>query len=417
MAETLAAQPRALPAARRSLDHLAAFRVTYLSVFAFMLLYIVSVEGAEALLQDHFERAVRSAVSVSPVDGPVGPQINNRVSELLATSRWITLGGVRVAVTVLGANGQTPLYVGAGKMVPPPPAPTLEHAMREAAELLPAISDVFVSVSHGSLLSTGIFVMYAAVLLQGLFFYNRARSRREADRLEAAITARDDAASRAGSIERELLAVRGRLRDVEPAETAQAEAIRSLRRERAALQDKLRELAEREASLRQTAARAIDLEQERQALEDLLDEALEDLGTKEGEIQTLQDRLKNAPQVAAPKAKGRGREDERIARRLRTLYKGIDVDDRAIEDLAALGDDSLKLRCEEAIKRLAEDPDTAAVRRKVGGLPPQLSIYEIGFAGKGRIYYLRADTGRYRVLAIGGKATQKSDLEYLSRLA
>jgi hypothetical protein len=417
MAETLAVEPRALPAARRSLDHLAAFRVTYLSVFAFMLLYIVSVEGAEALLQDHFERAVRSAVSVSPVDGPVGPQINNRVSELLESSPWIKLGGVRVAVTVLGANGQTPLYVGGGKVVPPPPAPTLEHAMREAADLLPAISDVFVSVSHGSLLSTGIFVVYAGVLLQGLFFYHRARSRREGERLEAAIAARDDAASRAGSIERELLAVRGRLRDVEPAETAQAEAIRGLRRERAVLQDKLRELAEREASLRQTAARAIDLEQERQALEDLLDEALEDLSHKEGEIQTLQDRLKNAPQAAVPKAKGRGREDERIARRLRTLYKGIDVDDRAIEDLAALGDDSLKLRCEEAIKRLAEDPETAAVRRKVGGLPPQLSIYELGFAGKGRIYYLRAESGRYRVLAIGGKATQKADLDYLSRLA
>jgi hypothetical protein len=417
MAETLVVKPRALPAARRSLDHLAAFRVTYLSVFAFMLLYIVSVEAAEALLQDHFERALRSAVSVSPVDGPVAPQINNRVSELLTTSRWIKLGGVRVAVTVIGANGQTPLYVGGGKVVPPPPAATLEEAMREASELLPAISDVFVSVSHGSLLSTGIFVVYAAVLLQGLFFYNRARSRREAEALEAAISARDDAASRASSIERELLAVRGRLREVDPAETAQAEAIRSLRRERAALQDKLRELAERESALRQTAARAVDLEQERQALEDLLDEALEDLSHKEGEIQGLQARLKNAPQATAQKAKGRGREDERIGRRLRTLYKGIDVDDRAIQDMAALGDESLKLRCEEAIKRLAEDPDTASVRRKVGGLPPQLAIYEIGFAGKGRIYYLRSESGRYRVLAIGGKASQKADLEYLSRLA
>ena len=417
MAETLAAEPRALPTARRPLDHLAAFRVTYLSVFAFMLLYIVSVEVAEALLQDHFERAVHSAVSVSPVDGPVGPQINNRVSELLATSRWIKLGGVRVAVTVIGANGQTPLYVGGGKVVPPPPAPTLEQSMHEAAELLPAISDVFVSVPHGALLSTGIFVVYAAVLLQGLFFYNRARSRREAERLEAAIAARDDAASRAGSIERELLAVRGRLRDVEPAETAQADAIRSLRRERVVLQDKLRELAEREAALRATAARAIDLEQERQALEELLDEALEDLGHKESEIQGLHNRLKNAPQAGAPKAKGRGREDERIARRLRTLYKSIDVDDRAVEDLASLGDESLRLRCEEAIKRLAEDPDTAAVRRKVGGLPAQLAIYELGFAGKGRIYYMRADSGRYRILAIGGKATQKADLEYLSRLA
>ena len=58
----------------------------------------------------------------------------------------------------------------------------------------------------------------------------------------------------------------------------------------------------------------------------------------------------------------------------------------------------------------------AVIRRKVGGLPPQLSIFELGFAGKGRIYYTRSTQQRYRILAVGAKNTQKSDLEYLSRL-
>ena len=92
------------------------------------------------------------------------------------------------------------------------------------------------------------------------------------------------------------------------------------------------------------------------------------------------------------------------------------MDDRAIADLVALGDESQKLRAEEVLKRLDDDPDTAAIRRKVGGLPPHLSIFELGFAGKGRIYYMRSERGGYRVLAIGGKATQKQDLEYLSRM-
>lgn len=418
MAETLAAEARearAIGGARRPLDHLATFRTTYLSIFAFMLLYIVSVEVAETLLQEHFDERVRMAVSVSPVDGPIGPQINNKVSELLQTSPWTRLGGVDVSVTVLGANGQTPLYLGGGRVVPPPPAPTLEVAMREALELLPAISDVFVSVSHGSLLSTGIFVGYAAVLLQFLFLYNRAQSRRGAANLAAALTAREEAASRAGSIEQELAAVRERLRDVEPVESGQAEEIRGLEREREGLRSKLRELAEREAQLRTTADRASELEEERQTLEELLDEALEDLGSKENEIQGLEDKLKAAPKASAKVGKSRAREQERLAKRLATLYKNVDVDERAISDLAALGDESLRLRAEEAIKRLAEDPDTAAVRRKVGGLPPQLSIYELGFAGKGRVYYARSDTGRYRILLIGGKASQKADLEYLSR--
>jgi hypothetical protein len=419
MAETLVAQPgedeERVSAARRPLDHFASFRVTYISVFAFMLLYIVSVEVAETLLQAHFDTEIRQAVSVSPVNGPVGAQIDNRVREILQHSPWIKLGGVQVNVTVLGADGQTPLYVPGGAIVHPPPAPTLEVAMQEALKLLPAITDVFVGVPHGSLLSTGIFVVYAAILLQGLFLYNRKQTRRQQERLSSAVQARDSVAERAASIERELGAVRSRLSQVEPADSAKAEEIRGLETERSRLRDKLRELAEREAQLRASAARASELEQERSALEDLLEEALDDLGQKDEEIQGLQSRLQTAG-GGKKSSRGRARENERLARRLRTLYKNVDFDDRVITDLSLLGDESLKLRAEEGIKRLAEDPDTAAVRRKVGGLPPQLSIYELGFAGKGRIYYMRSDEGRYRILLIGGKATQKQDLEYLSKL-
>jgi hypothetical protein len=77
----------------------------------------------------------------------------------------------------------------------------------------------------------------------------------------------------------------------------------------------------------------------------------------------------------------------------------------------------MRLRAEESLKKLDADVETAGSRRKVGGLPPSLSIFELGFAGKGRIYYTRGRQRRFRVLAIGGKASQKSDLEYLSRLS
>jgi len=192
--------------------------------------------------------------------------------------------------------------------------------------------------------------------------------------------------------------------------------IESLEQERADLHAKLRELAERESALRARASRANDLEDERQALEDLLDEALQDVASKDSEIAGLQDRLKNEGKMQAAQSKGRSRESERIAKRFGALYRNLEVDDRAVADLVALGDESQKLRAEEALKRLDDDPDTAAIRRKVGGLPPHLSIFELGFAGKGRIYYMRSERGGYRVLAIGGKATQKQDLEYLSRI-
>jgi len=405
----------AVPAA--AFDRLAAFRVTFVAIFVFLFLALVSVNGVEALLDRHFRSAVEQATRVSPSQGPVVAQIQNRVSDLVQDSVWTRYLGVRVNVTVVGADGRTPLYVGGGKVVPPPPPRSLDAAMHEALRILPAISDVVVSVPPTSLLSTGIFVGYAAVLFPVLFLYYRGVARREQALVDAAVRARDVSAERARSIEHELSKVRERLDEVEPAEQSRSQAIRELEREREGLRRKLRELAQRESQLRDHASRATELEEERQALEGLLEEALEDVSQKEGEISTLQDRLKTAGRKESAGGRGRSRESERLARRLRTLYKSLEIDDRAVSDLVALRDESMKLRAEEGLKRLDEDPDTAAVRRKVGGLPPHLSIFELGFAGKGRIYYTRSERGGYRVLAVGAKNTQKQDLEYLSRLA
>jgi hypothetical protein len=422
MAQTLATpgEAPALRAARPSqASRLAGFRVTYVAIFSFVVLYLLSVQVVQDLLGAHFQGAVREAVRVSPLDGPIVPQIQTRLARLLRGSPWIRWGGVEVTANVIGADGQTPIYVGGANLVPPPPpAGGFDAAMREAIDLLPPIADVSVSVPHGSLLSGGLLVGYGALLLSGLFLYQRGVARREDERMAAAVAARDEAAIRARSIEGELESVRQRLRAVEPAERSQAAAVRELQAEREQLRQKLAELAEREAQLRSGAERGAELAQEHQALEDLLEEALADVGQKDREIQTLQDRLARAAQGEGRtrESGGRTRESERIGRRLRTLYKSLDFDERAIDDLVALGDESLKLRAEEALKRLADEPDTAAIRRKVGGLPAQLSIFELGFAGKGRIYYCRNDRGGFRVLALGGKATQKQDLEYLSRL-
>ena len=134
-------------------------------------------------------------------------------------------------------------------------------------------------------------------------------------------------------------------------------------------------------------------------------------------IQALQDRLKRETKAdVQPAPGGKERGWDQLERRLRTLYKQLEIDDRAISDMLALRDEAMKLKAEEALKRLADGSDAAAIRRKVGGLPPHLSIFELGFAGKGRIYYTRGRQRSFRVLAVGAKNTQNADLEYLSRL-
>ncbi len=418
MAETLSPAGRSLPRAAletgaATLDRLASFRITYIAIFAFLVLSVYSVKAAETLLSSYFQEAVQRAIRVRPSGGPIVPQIQGHVSAALRDSAWVTIGRVRVNAFVLAADGLTPIYVGS-RTIPPPPNPNPSSWISEANRLLPASAEVVVSVPIGSVLSISIFIVYGAILIQGLFLYNRSIAQKEEARLTGAIEIRDASAARASSIQEELQRVRIRLGEVEPSEQAQAEEIRQLQKERGNLRRKLNELAEREGQLRATASRATNLDEERNALEELLEEAIEDLNQKETEIHSLEDRLKRASRSAPS---GRGRVAEQLARRLRTLYKTLEIDDRAIQDMVALRDETMKLRAEDGIKRLIEEPDSVAVRRKVGGLPPQLSIFELGFAGKGRIYYTRGRVHRYRVLAVGAKNTQKTDLEYLSRLS
>jgi hypothetical protein len=421
MADASAPEGKSLPrsvvqAGAATLDRIASFRLIYVAIFVFTLFYIASVQVAQALLLRHFRSAVEQAVRVSPADGPVVEQIQHRVGAVVHDSAWVRIGRVRVNAFVLGGDERTPLYV-LGRSVPPPPVSGLANPYAEAAALLPASATVDVSVPHDSVLATGILVLYGAVLISVLFSYNRRVARHEAALIDAAVADRDATAQRAASIETELEQVKKRLADVEPAEHAQAAEIQALAHEREALQAKLAELASREAELRGSTSRFVELEEERRALEELLEEATQDLGQKESLIQGLQDRLKRAAKAeAAPAPGARERGWDQLERRLRTLYKTLEIDDRAIDDLMSLRDETMKLKAEEAIKRLADGSDAAAVRRKVGGLPPHLSIFELGFAGKGRIYYTRGRQRAHRILAVGAKNTQKSDLDYLSRL-
>jgi len=288
-----------------------------------------------------------------------------------------------------------------------------------------AETDVVFTLDHSlevSIPPTGTFaiallVTYGAILITSLFFYNRAVTARDNRLLQSALSAREATARRTEAIAQELKEVRERLGKVEPTEQVQAEEIRELQRERQILRGKLADLADREAELRRSAARSIELDQERLALEELLEEASEDLTSKEEEIQDLQARLKTAAKNAGDtRGGGRTRALEQLSRRMRTLYKTVEFDDRVIHDLLALRDETMKLKAEEAIKRLADGSDAAAIRRKVGGLPPHLSIFELGFAGKGRVYYTRGRQRSFRVLSVGAKNTQNADLEYLSRL-
>jgi hypothetical protein len=400
-------------AGHSALDRLSSFRTVYLAVVLFVLLYVFTIGALEVWLGARFRDAAEAAVLVTDFDRPIAAQIQSRLDEAVAQSSWVRIGGARVTLHVFGRDGRL-LFLNGRATVPTGGNLDPAAVIREAERMLPAtviVDDV--SIPIDSVLSSALLILYGALLLQGLFAYNRAIARRQSAVLATSQNERDLAAERTRNIETELEQVRQRLLAVEPTEREQAGEIDALQREREGLQAKLDALASREEELRSRAARAMELDQERQALEELLDEAMSDLDHKNEEIEQLEDSLKR---VSKKKGGGRQRDAEHLARRLRTLYKNLEIDDRAIDDMIALRDETMKLKAEEAIKRLGDEADNVAVRRKVGGLPPHLSIFELGFAGKGRVYYTRGRQRRFRILTIGAKNTQKTDLEYLSRL-
>ena len=394
------------------LDRIAAFRFVYIGIFAYVLLAVVSLELSENLLDSHFKRAVAKAVQVNPADGPIIEQIQDRLSTVL-DSPWLKLGGIRLNVLVLGWDGRTPIYLG-GRTLPPPPGDPLTP-FREARKLLPAITTVDARVPLDSLFSGAVWVVYGLVFIPLLLIQQRRVARRDQTLYAAAVVARDASARRAQTIEHELSQVSHRLHELEPMERAQALEIEKLERERTSLRTRMAELSGRVDELRDQAAHSTELESERRTLEEMLDEALHDLEHKEGEIGELTNKLEHASKGRPPGKTTRA--SEQLAKRMRTLYRNLEIDDRAIQNILALGDETQRLRAEECLKKLDNDPGSAGTRRKVGGLPSGQSIFELGFAGKSRIYYAKGRQRQFRVLAVGGKASQKTDLEYLSRVS
>jgi hypothetical protein len=398
-------------------ERFATFSVVYVGLFILLVAYLVSVQVAEYALGLEFQERVDRAVAIDNFDRAVVQQIQDRIDRSVHQSRWVTWGGLRVTSLVLAQDGVTWLYVdGHGERTTTDRMEPTD-LLTEWMDLLPARAEVTTTLPHNALLSNGFLILYSAILLQAVYISNRRTDRREAERLTAALATRNEAARRAAEIEAELAKTRIRLSEVVPMEREHGEEVESLQREREELHRKLSALAAREEVLRSRAESAVDLAQEVRALEDLLDEATGDLDTKNDEIGRLEASLRKASKSSGKAQSSKAKAAENLAKRFRTLYKTVEIDDRAIHDIIGLGDEALRLKAEECVKRLADDADNVAVRRKVGGLPDHVQVFELGFAGKGRIYYMRGKSRRFRILCVGAKNTQDADLDYMSRMS
>ena len=157
--------------------------------------------------------------------------------------------------------------------------------------------------------------------------------------------------------------------------------------------------------------------EEIEVLEALLEENEELRVRQKDEIKALAKSIAEHPPIkAARSGKRKSRERDVISKRLKTLYKELQVHDRALKGFLDL-EEGMRLKCEEVIHQLNGEPDLVTVKRKVFGGKGCDTFFETEFAYKGRLYFMRHPGGKVEVVAIGTKNTQATELGFLSRLS
>ena len=147
------------------------------------------------------------------------------------------------------------------------------------------------------------------------------------------------------------------------------------------------------------------------ALEEKLEEEKSLRIEQEKEIGELEDKVRQLEKI---KRKD-GKSSDMIQKRFRALYKNIAIHDKAVGGYSDLTEE-LKIKAEEVIHQLNDDPKLVTIKRKVFGKKNRETVLEVLFAYKGRLYFRNLNENRIEVLAIGTKNSQARELEFLNNL-
>jgi hypothetical protein len=158
-----------------------------------------------------------------------------------------------------------------------------------------------------------------------------------------------------------------------------------------------------------------ELFDEIESLEAKLNENLELQNMQQEEILELKERIEQYQQGRLKTGKQKVKTSDAIKKRFSTLYKNLGFHNRAISGYVELNEE-LKMKAEEVIHQLNEDPGLVRIKRKVFGGKGHQTVLEVLFGYKGRLYFRNTSDKRLEVLAIGTKNTQARELEYLAKL-
>jgi len=372
------------------------FKVIILCILLPPVLYIFTVQSLERHFKSQYSEEIEGIYTgdTAPLfDGSITLKdaINNNIDRYL-TGKASLSWGIATKVTVTTKRG-TILYPAV--FVNEEDSLLQSDPMQVAADNYNLMNEgllvsVDLKLEHNTKLSNSILAFYIFLSVLALYFYYRAGLDK----------ARHEEMEQKGEIERLLKIEKEHLDNLQLLEQDRGKLTSEISKIKKWLEDEKIKASKNEDEM---IKEIVTLEEELDHNLALQIESEEEIGALKEKIERFERR------------KRRKKGDSTVRKRFKTLYKNIMLNDRAVSGYIDLEDD-LKIKSEEIIHKLNEDPKVVPIKRKVFGKKSRQTVQEVIFAYKGRLYFRKTKGKRIEVLAIGTKNTQARDLEYLNNL-
>ncbi len=378
------------------------FKILLLCILLPPLLYIYTVQ----LLEKELNRRYFDDIEQIYI-GDTEPLFRGNVRLKDAIARNIDAYLKSRRLIRMGAKVEVTVTTRAGRILYPPlfeeesTPPVVVEPMDIAAENYRLLRQgllvkVRVTLEYNTLLTNIILALYVLVFGLALYgYYRRGVHRVRQQELES----------------------RQEMARLEDAKRNTTRSLESLKAERERLTSEFERLQQRIEQEKHKASRNEDqMLEEIESLEKRIQENLSMQQAQQEEIDALREQIRHYEKVRRSEGKQKVRAVEAAGKRFRTLYKKLTVNTRAVEGYVELTDD-MRIKAEEIIHQLNENPDQVPIKRKVFGRKGMETVLEVIFAYNGRLYFRRRDDQRIEVLVIGTKNTQNRDLGFIKKIA
>jgi len=364
-------------------------------------LYIFSVQSVERHLKNRFANEIEDIYlgnTRSLFEGSVRLKdaINRNINRYLQSKALIPLG-VKVTITVTSKQN-TILYpaVVDDKDVSLLPNDSMQIASDNYKLMNEGLAvNVDLVVEHNTLLTNGIlgFYIFASILVLSFYYWRGVKKTREAEMEK----------------DSEIF----RLKEIE---LNRSDNLKALMKDKKILISEIKKI---EKQLKKEKINASKNEEEMikeiVALEEKINKKIGLLNERQEEIDALKEKIKLFEKEIRKESKQKTKIYNSTLKRFKTLYKNISIDKRAIIGFIDLTED-MKIKSEEIIHKLNENPKLVPIKRKVFSKKSRAAVQEVIFSYNGRLYFRPTKQGMIEILTIGTKNTQTKDLEYLDKI-